>query len=424
MIQKPIVVHENVSSVELIIRRRGGAHGPASVDVSTYGRTAIAGVHFQALSEPTTLTWDDREDQDQTIQILILDNTQYAALPRTFVVRLHNTMGANVGLVNEQDIVIAGPNDDARVTAFSLDLNLGKMTLVSSVEVDTSTFDPAKLIITVRDSPNSFVRLTSSTTTSSIDGSVVQCAVGSVDLNALKTLLKTSTVATLVIEPHVFGLIRPHECVGRTCHVPVFQETQVAPMVISEFTPDVTFPTLTGFTLDVLTTRLLKLHFSESVDVSTFDLSQLTFHADDDATPTFSVSCSSDSVVFSTTPNAVSGVFPGDLGGMPDDGTAITVLLSVGDVAVLREGSSDLGVTRDHTFLSWTAALVQDMAGNAIAGSSSPFQAAMTDCSVCPVGTYMSKSCTDVSDRECTTCTTCETGFYAIQTVNSYMITC
>ena len=406
VISLPRTVKEDDEFLDVIIRRAQGYDGTASVIIQTIDKTAIAGIHYTALT-PTLLEWNDGDKDDKVVRILILDNSDFSWRDVSFLVSISNQQGAELGPFHTQEIVIQGPTDAARVSSFALDLNAGTLTLTTSMKVIAASFQPSKL--TIESGGGQSYRLTSATTTSSADGTEIVLDLGSTDLNALKQAEGDIDTTFLTSEASLFEYI-PQDCLAAAtlgCAHPEFVAT--SSLQATGFVADTTSPTLVSFTLD-LRFGYLKLHFSEPVERTSLDVTQIRLHDNNVGTREYSLT--TESILFIPTPDPFAGVLYKDGGGMPTGGTAITILLGATDLAGLAAvGDGNLGVLRDNTFISLTVDSITDTAAVAnpvvAVPSNTPLQVAVSDCSACSTGFFTSSSCTDTADRVCTACTVC-----------------
>ncbi|GLD99964.1 hypothetical protein PINS_up008692 [Pythium insidiosum] len=310
-------------------------------------------------------------------------------------------------------------------------MDAGTLSLRVSAPVLTQSIAVSKLVLqsATTDGPSTErVRLSSSTTTVSPDGTSILLTLGVDDLNALKlarSLAKSSATTLLSVDAGLFDFV-VESCTGAgsvaCAHAPFGAIAASAPLAVSAFTPDTTRPQLLSFAMD-LTQQLVKLQFSEPVSQDDIDVEALAFSDTATAIQLYPLSASS-SRVYRPTPNPLQGVRGDDANPLPADQTYITIQLGDADVAGLqRIGNGMIGLQAASTFLSIGSSFTRDLArpANALVaielvtpGVPALLGVMATDCSPCPAGTFVSSSCSDLSNRVCSPCTVCPTNTYAI----------
>ena len=247
--------------------------------------------------------------------------------------------------------LVAVPSTNARAPRFftsdsqppvlrSFDMNMtsGVLTLSFSESINASSLNVSGVVFQSASTPlpaAGFVRLTGGFR-SATNGASMTVTLSSTDLNKLKlnTNLFTSTAnAFLFLEP------RTVEDTTKTSIL-----TSSAALRVSTFTNDTAPPKLLSYDLRMRNNMLpleLVLKFDEIVDISTFNASYVTLHANN-GTGTPSVRLTGGS--FSTTPNA-----------------AIIVLqVSTADLASIHR-VPPLGNRKNTTYLSLSPGAVNDM---------------------------------------------------------------
>ena len=122
--------------------------------------------------------------------------------------------------------------------------------------------------------------------------------------------------------------------------VPGVSIPDINALQVSEFVPDVTLPSLQRFGLN-LTTDTLTLYFSEAVDVSTLDSTQITLH---------SMQNSSSVTLF--------GGFSPSL-----DGPIVQIIIPTPELNIIKL-NEDFATSAQNIFLSLTSATIMDTDGN------------------------------------------------------------
>lgn len=309
-------------------------------------------------------------------------------------------------------------------------MNRGELRLTLSVPVLAQSLDSTKLRLQsgseFHQDSTAMLTFTSRTTTMSPDGTDIMLDIGVADLNALKAvsgLAKSIATTFLSSQPGLF-LYMVNDCVGvsrSACSPaqPLGEISQASALQAQAFTPDTTSPVLIGFTLD-LPRQLVKLHFSEPVNVSTVRVNAISFSDTALAAVRYPLSVAS-TRVFAPNPDPLSGALLSDANRLPPDGTFVTLLLGETETTGIKGlGNGQIGVARGSTFLALTSSFVTDFAvpSNPVApvgvAQSNWMQAAAANCTPCAAGTYLVSSCSDLKDRVCATCSICPANTYAL----------
>jgi len=127
---------------------------------------------------------------------------------------------------------------------------------------------------------------------------------------------------------------------------PLVSISESDPFPVEEFTADITEPELISFDLDLDTNQLF-LMFSETVDITTFDLEQITFVSTNDSNATIIVHTLTGG--YSTTENS----------------TMVTLNLTLQDLNQIKR-LPGLATSAGTTYISTTSDLVDDMNANNI----------------------------------------------------------
>ena len=177
------------------------------------------------------------------------------------------------------------------------------------------------------------LNLTQASMTTSADGIVLNVTIGLADLNALKDRID---LATNVNDTFLSFSHLALADMGRNY---IIERTTSDALPVTEVIPDVTNPTLDQFVLN-LENATLTLYFSETVDINTFNVTEIALqNATDDDTTSFAISASSN---FTRTEFSV-----------------ILIDLSWDDINAIK-AIITLATTRNDTFLTATRNTVQD----------------------------------------------------------------
>ena len=230
--------------------------------------------------------------------------------------------------------------------SFTLDMNAGEMNLTFDDAIDISTFQANAISLQsaqFRVGSDS-VSLTLSSTGSLISGFQIAVNISSSDLNRIKQVRLTATrledtfitVMASVVDD-AFGV----DCIAIT---------DGKAISASEYYPDITDPTLDSFQLDV-NQGLLILTFSETVDIFTFNISELSLQSQE-----------SSSVLYQLhTPD---NIFPSDAD------YRVSLSLSAEDINYIKR-NVNLGTSTSNTYLSVTSSTAIDMNANRLAAINS-----------------------------------------------------
>ena len=181
--------------------------------------------------------------------------------------------------------------------------------------------------------------------TTSGDSTVLVINLGPDDLNSLKvqTGLATSLNNTFISFPN--DTIAD---MNRNLVVPISQ-FEAAP--VDSFFPDLTSPELVRFDLN-LTRETLTLTFSEVVNASSFDVTQLTLQGAATTGP------------FTQSYSLTAGVINGSTSSL-EDSTELVVYLGIADLNELKR-LTNLATSRQNSYLVITSEAVRDMNANAV----------------------------------------------------------
>ena len=232
---------------------------------------------------------------------------------------------------------------------WDLDLNQGSVTLTFSETVDALTTDATQLTLQSNSTVNSSaiaLSLTNAIIASSISSPVIRILLSRSDLNTIK---RHTDFGTEVNNSFLSFSARFVSDMSGNSVVPI---PNSAAQVVRRFTPDTTDPELESFSLN-LASGVLSLTFSETVNVSSFDITQLIlvsgryFSNDGDLTP-----------IYGSTWEFQSGSLQNGF-----NSPVVIVMLSQYDLntIIARDG---LATSRNDTFLIASSRAVEDMVHN------------------------------------------------------------
>lgn len=308
-------------------------------------------------------------------------------------------------------------------------MNAGKLFLSFSAPVVAKSFDPTRLHLqsTRRATAAAEFVFSTSTTTSSSDGTIVQVDISQSDFNALRMIqgVAKSAGSTFVSMDSGTFFYTIEGCIAGVGHESCPAQAMLPPVLTSDamqvgiYQADTTRPALLGFSLD-LPRRLVKLRFSKSVDMLSVNIAGVTFS--DTASGANRYSLTSSSKVFRPDPDPFSGALLFDNNRLPADGTYVTLLIGEVDAASISSvGNGQIGISGSSTFIAVTQTFIRDYANppNTLVpvGQATPavfLRVSATDCTACPTGSYLVSSCSDLRDRVCAACSVCPTNSYAL----------
>ena len=239
-------------------------------------------------------------------------------------------------------------NDSTRPTLLRFELNLTSEILALTFDetVAVRTIQPTEVTL-LNGNRTSVVHLTGGLALGE-DSTVVLLNLTLGDLNRLKVLTDVATDANNTFLAINGTLIQD---MNFNWNYPI---DVTRPLMAAIFFPDRTRPQLEDFTLDVDGPGLLTLSFSESVDVSTLNVTQITLVG----LPDFP---DSDMYTFTPTTSSRSN---------STDGPVIEVQISAFDLNELKK-LTQLATSRLNTYISITSELVDDMNANPVVPVSS-----------------------------------------------------
>lgn len=235
-------------------------------------------------------------------------------------------------------------NVSPELQSFGLDLDQQLLMLTFDETVDVSTFSITSVILQDRQTrPTQSVTLGALSTIESPDGTVVIIRLSNDDFNLI-----TSTFPLATMDTNTFISIEAGT-VDDTNGNPSIEILPSSAMQITSHIEDTTRPSLVSFDLD-LANGVIVLVFSESVNITSFDKTQLTLQ-NDQSSP-------------SSTYTLVGGVVS------PQRvSTTIDLSLFMNDLNRIK-ALPDLATRRGNTYLSITSGTVRDMNDNNVVSRS------------------------------------------------------
>ena len=230
------------------------------------------------------------------------------------------------------------------ILSFTLDLNVGILEITFTEEINSTTLDISRFVLTAGSNSSYYYGLTSSVGT--INGSILTVNLSSVDLNAIKLNLQ------LAVDNETTNLlVNPMAVVDYSENYlePIFNATALPTnMLIS----DSTAPVLYGFHVDLDVSRIV-LTFSEPVSAESFNTSLISFS---DGSPDTNITLSSSSTSTVNSP-------------------ILYIMLSPEDNEALRVNTT-FGSSTDNSVIFITSNAVADLNSNLFEGLSMPLTAA------------------------------------------------
>ncbi len=226
-----------------------------------------------------------------------------------------------------------------RLVSFTLDLDLRQLELFFDETVDSSTF--ASTLITLQDAvsdPLQFVPLGSFSRTDSPDGTRLLVELSTSDFNAITATFPLATMDTNTYISLGEGVVRDTAGVASSPIPPGNA------LLITSHAADLMRPSLSASDFD-LNVGVLTLEFSESVNVTSFDPTQITIQSDQ-----------SNATYMHTLRGGVV---------TQRDSTIIDVSLNSNDLNGIKK-LTDLASRRSDTYISITSATVADMNRNMV----------------------------------------------------------
>lgn len=436
----PHLVVTKPGVIELLLQRNfANVNGPASVTLRTVENTAFGGLDFEAFSAPdsptpVTVAWTEGDVAIKRVSLTILDPKAYFVDERSFAVEIASVTNVNLGNCHHMDVLLQSVAQAPHIISFDLDINNRRLALTLSHPMLAATLDASQLLLqsepSIRPGITQTLPLSHQTTTASGDGALILLDISLVETNAIKMLsglaINAKAMYISVTGPGLFQYKLEH-CTSpgsSTCANRLLDAMPQA-LPVKVFVGDTVSPTLLGFSLD-LAMWLLKLRFSEPVDRSKVRIEALALADSANGVNFYRLSAAT-TQVFRPQPDPMSGALLQDSNKLPADGTYLVLQLGTADIVALKAvGNGQIGLQRASTFLSISKDFITDFAvpANPIVAIETPavplFQAAAADCATsCPVGSFLSASCSDTKDRVCSACTVCPTNSFALSSCSS-----
>ncbi len=220
-----------------------------------------------------------------------------------------------------------------KLVSFTLDLNQRLLSLTFDETINSGSFRIVDVVLQDRSSfPIQAVQFSSRSTTDSTDGTIFNIQISNDDFNEITAAFSLGTMETNTY------IALPAGTVLDMNNNPSIEVPSENALQISDHTADTTRPTLTDFDLD-LNVGILTLTFSESVNVSSFDVRQVTLQS------------APSSPVHTYTLN-------GGLASLAESTTVEVDLLQT-DLNAIK-GLPGLASLASNTYLSITSATIQD----------------------------------------------------------------
>ena len=251
-------------------------------------------------------------------------------------------MSANpiVAIANGSALQVSGYTADTVrpvLVTFSLDMNTGTLYLTYNETVNTTSLRVQSLTLQSTTTGGSSFSFNPQTTASSSPyGPVVTVMIGNSDLNVIKYLFPLATSSNTTF------LTISQLAINDTSGNPVVPST----LQVSAFTADSTPPVVQSFAFD-LNLGQITFNFSETVNVSSFNLTEVTLQSTQSGAPGISVVLQGGAVL--TTVNS----------------PTVSVQLLPSDLNLVKS-LPPLGTGVSSTYLAVTPATIQDMSGQSL----------------------------------------------------------
>ena len=230
------------------------------------------------------------------------------------------------------------------LTHFDLDMNVGELTLFFSETVNTSTFKVDQILLQdnqyLPNATNTFW-LTNDSYINSTNYHIVTVYIGDNNLNEIKRL------HTLALDNSTTYLSITSNLVTDMNNNSIIEIPETGALFVSKYNSDTTPPELEEFDLNI-NVSLLVLHFSETVDRESLNVTAITLQ--------HNVSSTSDVHVLVLSNNSYS---------ISPNGTTITIHISIYDLNELKR-LNEIATSNNNTYLSITSDAILDMAGNPV----------------------------------------------------------
>ena len=302
------------------------------------GETALA-------NGPTVVIQFIKEDEDNLKRIDGLAtsaNNTYLVIRSDTIVDMDGNPVENITFTDPLPVRNFTPDSTPPVLDyFNLDLTLDLLTLVFSETVNVSSLDISGVTLQstdMLDNTTLYYTLSDSMFDPSFNDPIVEITLSRFDGNEIRRLFGLAT------SPNNTYLSLEGASVLDMVSLPVVAIQNFSGQAVLNFTADLVSPELEAFSLD-LTEEVLSLNFSETVDISTFDATQLTLHGSQMLIPSYTLT---------------GGIVTNN-----DNTPYVTFNLTTADLNIIKLDTS-LASSFGTTFLSLTSATVEDMNSNPI----------------------------------------------------------
>ncbi|XP_065886866.1 uncharacterized protein [Dysidea avara] len=229
-----------------------------------------------------------------------------------------------------------------QLEAYTLDVNMGVLTLTFSETVNSNSLNVTGL--TIQSHPNisdievEYQVLSDESFTDSMNGTEIAVTISLQDLNVIKQLtgLATSNISSYLS-------IENYTIVDMNNNMVESVETSSAKMV-DIYINDMTPPELVSVILD-LTNEILILSFTETVNASSIYVNQFTIQ--------------------NSQTSAANSIELTESNSTDLDNDTITISINQNDLNLIKS-NTELGITPNDTFVAITMMFISDMAGNTI----------------------------------------------------------
>ena len=336
------VLRTSLDFSQLTLQSTGDGNLPGSVTRPLTGGEILPEL-FQGSAVVTfNLTDNDVTFLELSGSIATTENNVYISAQTGFV-RDTNNISSNGIPLNSGLQVSQFITDTTAVNfvSFTLDMNIGEMNLTFDDAINISTFQASAISLQSgisRVGPD-FVSLSSFSTGSSVSGFQIAVNISSSDLNRIK---QTRLTATRIQDTFITVMA---SVVDDAYGIDCIAVTDGKAIQASLFIPDTTNPQLDSFVLDV-NEGLLILFFTETVNIFTFNITELSIQPQQDSTESYQL-------------NIADNVFPSDAD------YSFSLLLSSADINYIKQ-QTDLGTFINNTYLTITSSAVFDMNMNRV----------------------------------------------------------
>ena len=305
--------------------------------------TLTGGLFSTIRSDEVTilLNYIDLNQLKNISTLAISANASLLSFPSTFLYDTSSNPIYPVSLIPPD--VYSPDSIQPRLLDFDFDLNRGLLVLVFNEFVNPKTLLIPNLLLQSNASlySNTYYALTNSSITNSYNGDTVSVWISKDDLNEIKKLISLASSASNTFLSIAYGSILDLN------NNPLELVSTMSALSVRSFTEDETAPILESFDLN-LTSETLSFTFSETVNLSTFNITDILLHSSPSNSPV------------SYRLSLRSALSPGQM-----DSTVLSVKLSLPDLNEIKR-LTGLAYSQNSTFLTLTRFAVIDMAGNAL----------------------------------------------------------